>query len=58
MIDNEKLQEGKLDEDMLEIDELESLDEDIDLEIEADEDLLYGQEHDMLDLIDPLDEEE
>lgn len=58
MIDNEKLQEGKLDEDMLEIDELESLDEDIDLEIDADEDLLYGQEHDMLDLIDPLDEEE
>lgn len=58
MIDNEKLQEGKLDEDMLEIDELESLDEDIDLEIEADEDLLYGQEHDMLDLIDPLGEEE
>lgn len=58
MIDNEKLQEGKLDEDMLEIDELESLDEDIDLEIDADEDLLYGQEHDMLDLIDPLDKEE
>lgn len=58
MIDNEKLQEGRLDEDMLEIDELESLDEDIDLEIDADEDLLYGQEHDMLDLIDPLDKEE
>lgn len=58
MIDVEKLQEGKLDEDVLEIDELESLDEDIDLEIDADEDLFYGQEHDMLDLIDPMDEEE